>query len=301
MILAVPNVAEGRDFARLGSLVSLLEAGSAQLLDWSSDIDHNRAVFTLAGEGPDTASAVASLAHLLAGGSGITEWSGIHPTVGLLDVAPFVWLEPGGEAEARSAAIEAAERLGEAGIPVFLYGPLAPDPEHSERSWFRRDGSDGIARRITSGELDPDFGPRKPHPVMGATLVTARQPLVAFNVELEGGAPGAAVRIAGSLREAGGGPRGLRAIGLELSTGRSQVSMNVGEPVEGSLAAVIAEIVRLAEPEGVEVVEAELIGLAPEAALRGYPERVPIRGFDPEHQLIERRLGSEGFDGGERS
>lgn len=297
MILAVPNVAEGRDFARLGSLVSLLEAGSAQLLDWSSDIDHNRAVFTLAGEGPDTASAVASLAHLLAGGSGITEWSGIHPTVGLLDVAPFVWLEPGGEAEARSAAIEAAERLGEAGIPVFLYGPLAPDPEHSERSWFRRDGSDGIARRITSGELDPDFGPRKPHPVMGATLVTARQPLVAFNVELEGGDPGAAGRIASIIREVGGGPKGLRAIGLELSTGRSQVSMNVEEPGEGSLGAIVRRIMPLADTEGASVVEAELIGMTPEAALSDYPGEVPIRDFDPDRQVIERRLRPTGGGG----
>ena len=301
MILAVPNVAEGRDFARLGSLVSVIEAGPVRLLDWSSDIDHNRAVFTLAGEGPDTVAAVTSLVGVLTGGSGIGEWSGVHPTVGLLDVAPFVWLEPSAEDEARSAALEAAGRLGEAGIPVFLYGALARDPEGTERSWFRREGLDGIARRLASGELDPDFGPRVPHPVMGATLVTARRPLVAFNVELEGGVPGAAGRIAGSLREAGGGPKGLRAIGLELSTGRSQVSMNVGEPVEGSLAAVVEEIVRLAGPEGAEVVEAELIGLAPEAALSGYPDRVPIRDFDPGHQVIERRLGSGRSDGGERS
>lgn len=301
MILAVPNVAEGRDFARLASIVSVLEAGSARLLDWSSDLDHNRAVFTLAGEGSDTAAAVTSLSGILAGGSGITEWSGIHPTVGLLDVAPFVWLEPEDEAEARSAALETAARLGEVGIPVFLYGALARDPDHSERSWFRREGPDGIARRLATGELDPDFGPRGLHPVMGATLVTARQPLVAFNIELEGGSPGGATRIAGSLREAGGGPKGLRAIGLELSTGRSQVSMNVGEPVEGSLAAVVAEVIRLARAEGAEVVEAELIGLAPEAALAGYPDRVPIRDFDPEHQVIERRLGGERSEGAERS
>lgn len=301
MILAVPNVAEGRDFARLGSLVSMLEVGPASLLDWSSDIDHNRAVFTLAGEGHDTVAAVTSLAGVLAGGSGITEWSGIHPTIGLLDVAPFVWLQPEEEAEARSAALQTAERLGELGIPVFLYGALARDPDHSERSWFRREGPDGIARGLASGELEPDFGPGVPHPVMGATLVTARQPLVAFNIELEDGPPGAAVRIAGSLRESGGGPKGLRAIGLELSTGRSQVSMNVGEPVEGSLAAVVAEVVRLADSEGAEVVEAELIGLAPEAALAGYPDGVPIRGFDPEHQVIERRLGGGRSEGAERS
>lgn len=297
MILTVPNVAEGRDFARLGSLVSLLETGPAQLLDWSADLDHNRAVFTLAGDGAATVGAVTALAGALAGGSGIDRWSGLHPTVGLLDVAPFVWPSAKAEAEARSAALEAAERLGEAGIPTFLYGPLASSAERSERAWFRRGGPKGLARRLESGELAPDFGPALPHPVMGVTLVTARRPLVAFNVELEGGAPGAASRIAAKVRESGGGPRGSRAIGLELSTGRTQVSMNVGEPDEGSLARVVDLIVALARTEGAEPVEAELIGLAPEAALAGYDDRVPIRDFDPEHQLIERRLARIEGDG----
>ena len=301
MILAVPNVAEGRDFARLGNLVSLLEAGPARLLDWSSDIDHNRAVFTLAGGERSTVGAVTSLVTMLAAGSGIAEWSGVHPTVGMLDVAPFVWLESGTEGAARSAALEAAGRLGEVGIPVFLYGALATSTERSERSSFRREGFEGLARRMASGELAPDFGPAAPHPVMGATLVTARPPLVAFNVELEGGRPGAAARIAAGLRESGGGPKGLRAIGLELSTGRSQVSMNVGEPGEGSLGRLVAEVVRLSEAEGAEPVEAELVGLAPEASLTGYPDRIPIRDFDPEHQVIERRLHSIDRDGGGHS
>lgn len=294
MILAVPNVAEGRDFGRLGRLVEAVEAGPVELLDWSSDLDHNRSVLTLAGEGPQIAGAVATIASSLSGGAGIGEWEGIHPTVGLLDVAPFVWLGPQTKEEARAAAGLAAERLGEAGIPVFLYGELASSEQRVERAWFRRGGPDELNRRMESGELRPDFGPELPHPVMGATLVTARPPLVAFNVELEGGEPGLAESIAAGLRESGGGPRGLRVIGLELSTGRGQVSMNVGEPSEGALGEIVERITAEAEAGGGVAVEAELVGLVPESALVGYPDTVPIRDFDPELKVIERRLGAKG-------
>lgn len=294
MILAVPNVAEGRDFGRLGRLVEAVAAGPVELLDWSSDLDHNRSVITLAGEGAQTAGAVAGLAAGLSGGAGIAEWEGIHPTVGLLDVAPFVWLGPETKEEAQAAAGLAAERLSEAGIPVFFYGELASSPENSERAWLRRGGPAELSRRMESGELRPDFGPLRPHPVMGATLVTARPPLVAFNIEVEGGEPGLAEGIAAELRESGGGPRGLRAIGLELSTGRSQVSMNVGDPSEGSLGKIARLVAEQARAGGGVAVEAELIGLAPEAALLDYPDTVPIRDFDPDMKVIERRLDGGG-------
>lgn len=292
MILAVPNVAEGRDFARIGRLVSGLDACPAELLDWSSDLDHNRAVFTLAGDGPDCVSAVLSIAGQLAGDAGISEWEGIHPTIGMLDVAPFVWTTSEAREEAEAAALELAGRLGELGIPVFLYGELSAAEERSERAWFRRGGFGELRRRMESGELVPDHGPIRPDPVMGATLVTARPPMVAFNVELEGGVPGVAERIARQIRESGGGPRGLRAIGLELSTGRSQVSMNVGEPGEDSLGSIVRLIQSLAQAEGAVAIEAELIGLAPETAFTDYPEDVPVREFDPDQDLIERRLRS---------
>ena len=299
MILAVPNVAEGRDFERIGRLVEVLEYGPVELLDWSSDLDHNRAVFSLSGGGPDLVNSVTQLAGILAGGAGIEEWQGVHPTVGVLDVAPFVWIGPEGREEAEAAAADAGRRLGEAGIPVFLYGAMATSPDRRERSWFRRGGEVALRSRMESGELRPDFGPTAPHPVMGATLVTARPPLVAFNVELEGGDPGAADRIASIIRESGGGAKGLRAIGLELSTGRSQVSMNVEEPGEGSLGEIVRRIRPLAEAEGASVIEAELIGMTPEVALEDFPEEVPIRNFDPDRQVIERRLGHSGGGGGE--
>jgi glutamate formiminotransferase len=129
-----------------------------------------------------------------------------------------------------------------------------------------------------------------PHRTAGATLVTARPPLAAFNVELDTGDVEVAQAIAAGLREAGGGPPGVRAIGLLLSSGRAQVSTNVHDPLAVPLAEVIEQVRQLAAPLGARPIEAELVGLIPQAALEGYPADVPMRGFDPRQHVIEARL-----------
>ena len=139
-------------------------------------------------------------------------------------------------------------------------------------------------------ELRPDRGPALPHRTAGVTLVTARPPLAAFNVELEGGDLDGARAVAAGLRESGGGLPGVRAIGLPLSSGRTQVSTNVHDPFAVLLAHVVERVRELAAPLGARPVEAELIGLVPEAALVGYPEDVPIRDFDPARHTIEQRI-----------
>jgi glutamate formiminotransferase len=114
--------------------------------------------------------------------------------------------------------------------------------------------------------------------------------LAAFNLELDSGDPEVARAVAAGLRESGGGLPGVRAIGLALSSGRTQVSTNVHDPFAVSLGEV-AECVRaLAAPLGAVPVEAEIVGLVPAATLAGYPAEVPIRDFDPASQTIEGRL-----------
>jgi glutamate formiminotransferase len=144
---------------------------------------------------------------------------------------------------------------------------------------------------MESGELEPDLGPSAPHPTAGATLVTAREPLVAFNVELDTSDLEVARAVAAALREAGGGRPGVRALGLPRGEERSQVSVNVHDPYEVPLAEVVAEISRLAAEHGARPVEAELVGLVPEAALADYPDEPPIRNFDPKRDVIENVLG----------
>ncbi len=293
MLLGVPNFSEGRDPSRIAALRSALDE-RAIVLDRHSDRDHHRTVFTIAGEPQPLARALVAGAVEAVDQIDMTRHRGLHPCIGALDVCPVVWLDPADREVAHVEAHAIAGAIGELGIPVFFYGDLAGSDERRERAYFRRGGLDELGRRMASGKLRQDKGPNRPHPTAGATLVTARPPLGAFNVELAGGDLGTARRIAAALREDGGGLPGVRAIGLELDNGRAQVSTNIHDPVAVPLGDVVERIRELAAAEGTVPDEGELVGLIPEAGLVGYPSDVPIRGLNRENRVIERRLASLG-------
>ncbi len=290
-LLAVPNVSEGRDAARIGALESAFSAGVV-LLDRHSDSDHNRTVFTLAGEPEALSAALARGAAEALRSIDMTGHEGVHPAIGALDVSPVVWIEPGERARARATAVDVANQVADLGVPVFLYGEMAGGPERIERAYFRNGGLTELWLRMDAGELRPDRGPAQPHRTAGATLVTARPPLGAFNVELDSGDLDLGRAVAAGLRESGSGLIGVRAIGLPLSNGRVQVSTNIHDLAATPLRTVVERIRSLAAPLGARPVEAELIGLIPAAALAGYPDDVPIRDFDPERGTIEPRLAA---------
>lgn len=288
-LLAVPNVSEGSDEERLGRLEQAFARG-VTLLDRHRDADHGRSVFTLAGEPGGLTGALVAGAEEAIETIDMRGYAGAHPAIGALDVCPVVWFRPGDRGTARTEAIAVAEQIGGLGVPVFLYGELAREPVRSERAYFRNGGLAELWLRMETGELQQDFGPDLPHRTAGATLVTTRPPLAAFNVELDRGDVEVARAIAAGLREAGGGPAGVRAIGLLLASGRTQVSTNVHDPLAVPLGEIVERIRALAAPLGAGPIEAELVGLVPEAALAGYPPDVPIRGFDPQRHTIEARL-----------
>jgi glutamate formiminotransferase/glutamate formiminotransferase/formiminotetrahydrofolate cyclodeaminase len=290
-LLAVPNVSEGRDPVRIEALGQALAEG-ASLLDRHSDPDHNRTVFSLAGEPGPLGEALARGAATAIESVDMGVHDGVHPAIGALDVCPLVWLDRGDREAARSEAIAVAERIGALGVPVFFYGELASGPERVERAWFRSGGLAELWLRMEGGGLRSDRGPDLPHRSAGATLVTARPPLAAFNIELDSGDPDIARAVAAGLRESGGGPAGVRALGLPLSSGRTQVSTNVHDPLTVPLVEIVERVRTLAAPLSARPIEAELVGLVPAAALSGYPDDVPIRDFDPALQTIERRLQS---------
>lgn len=288
-LLAVPNVSEGHDAAVVAALESAFSRG-ATVLDRHSDADHDRTVFTLAAGPASLREALLSGAELAAETIDMSSYRGLHPATGALDVCPIVWLDPADQGAARVEAIEVAEQIGGLGVPVFLYGELASRPGHAERAYFRNGGLAELWLRMEGGGLRPDYGPALPHRTAGVTLVTARPPLAAFNVELDSGDADLARAVAAGLRESGGGLHGVRAIGLALSSGRSQVSTNVHDPLAVPLAEVVGRVRDLAAPLGARPVAAEVVGLVPAAALAGYPADVPIRDFDPAAQTIEARL-----------
>ncbi|MEK6328060.1 MAG: glutamate formiminotransferase [Actinomycetota bacterium] len=290
MLLAVPNFSEGRDGGRIEAISTAFATGAA-LLDTHSDPVHNRTVLTLSGPSDSLEDALANGARACAEAIDMRQHDGAHPAVGALDVCPVVWLRTQDRDAARAEALAAARGIAaQAHVPVFLYGELANHPSRRERAFFRAGGLVELRRRLDAGELRPDFGPAEPHPSAGATLVTARPPLAAFNVELEGATIEVVREIVDRLRESGGGLPGVRALGIDLGRGRTQVSTNVHDPIAVPLAVVIERVGALAAARGAGLVAAEIVGLVPEASLDGLPEDPPLSGFDPARQVIERRV-----------
>jgi glutamate formiminotransferase len=201
-------------------------------------------------------------------------------------VAPIVHLDLARRGPACAEALVLADLLAvELRLPVFLYGELAGGRSRAD---LRHGGPPELARRVASGELEPDFGPHKLTPEHGAVLVAARPPLVAFNLELEPGMDLESARgIASRVREGGlEGLPGVRAIGVWLSgPDRAQVSTNVEDVAAVALADVVAAVTRHAA-----VVECEQVGLAPAAAYRGFPLGLRVRG----RRTLEQALGEQG-------
>ena len=287
MLESVPNFSEGRDEAVVAALRRTLST-PARLLDVHVDADHHRSVFTLAGE-PDELvetllDGVACARDLI----DLRRHEGAHPRIGAADIVPIVPLGSADLGAARRVALELARRVGEElALPVFLYAASA---DGRGPAFFRRGGPDALQRRIASGELAPDFGPRVLHPSAGGVIVGARRPLIAFNVNLRGSVE-VAREVAAVVRESGGGFPGVRALGLDLPlAGVAQVSMNVEDWEAAALHEIVARVAGEAEARGAEVVGSELVGLMPAgAALAAAGAALRIAGFDASH-VLELRL-----------
>ena len=289
---AVPNVSEGRDADCISAFGRALGAHGCTVLDVHSDADHNRSVFTVLGGPQEIADSLITAARKVIEHVDMRVHEGAHPCIGALDVVPIVYLRPDERELAHDEALAVANRLaGELDLPVFVYGELATSEERRERSYFRDGGVAALAARLSDGDLAPDFGPARLHPTAGAALVGARPPLVAFNVELHTADVEVARAVAAAVRERDGGLPGVRAIGVELGTrGVVQVSTNVHDPFAVPLAAVVEAVRAAAGPRGASVAAAELVGLAPAAALDGFPADVELRGFDERRHVLDNRM-----------
>jgi glutamate formiminotransferase / 5-formyltetrahydrofolate cyclo-ligase len=289
---AVPNVSEGRDEACIAAFGRALSANGCNVLDVHSDADHNRTVYTLIGGPQEIADALVAGARKVIAHVDMRVHEGAHPCIGAVDVVPIVYLRPEDRELAHDEALGVANRLaGELDLPVFVYGELAASEDRRERAFFREGGVSALAERLADGEIAPDFGPARLHPTAGAVLVSARPPLVAFNVELDTGDVEVARQVAAMVRERPTGLPGVRAIGVKLaSRGVAQVSTNVEDPFRVPLADVVDAVRAAATPLGAAVSTAELVGLAPAAAVDGFPGDVELRGFDPSRHLLENHV-----------
>ena len=296
---AVPNFSEGRNGSTIDAIGAALSR-DAELLDVHVDADHNRSVFTVVGDDEAVVRSLVAGVDEARQRIDLRRHEGAHPRIGAADVVPVVPIEPDDMERARSAARAVAKRIGELGLPVFLYGELAPG---RGPAFFRRGGTEELARRLETGELAPDFGPARLDERAGGVVVGARRPLIAFNVDLADADLAVARAIAAVVRERDGGFPGVRALGLDLPlAGRVQVSMNVEDWEAAALHEIVARIESEAAERGARVLGSELVGLMPAgAAAAAAGAQLRIVGFDVsrilELRLLRREPGSANSQG----
>jgi glutamate formiminotransferase len=297
LVECVPNFSEGRRSQVIEQILDQVRAvAGVKLIDHTMDRDHNRAVVTFVGPGPDVAEAAFRAMREAAALIDLNHHQGEHPRMGATDVVPFVPLEGTSMRECVDLAHRFGKRVGaELRIPVYFYEQAALRPERRNLADVRKGQFEGLRELIgVDPARTPDEGPvDKIHPTAGCTAVGARFFLIAFNVNLRTSDVQVAKDIAKKIREKDGGLPGIKAMGFEVNGGQqSQVSMNVCNFTATGLERVYQEIERQARERGVEIEESELVGLAPRAALlAGVAERIKLRGFDPKRQIIEELIG----------
>lgn len=292
IIECVPNVSEGRRLDVVDDLAAVISAiPGVRLLDRTSDPDHNRSVFTFAGDPDAVERAALSLIDATYRVVDMRGHRGEHPRLGAVDVVPFVPLA----GVTMEACVAIARRVGAAvaakhGVPVFYYANAATRPERMRLPDIRKPEYEGLAAFLETTHV-PDVGPRTLHPSAGAIVIGARPPLIAFNIELDTTDLGIARRIAKEIRESSGGLPAVQAMGFMLSDPpRAQVSMNLLDHTVTSLPRVWHEVEIRAAAAGVRVLRGELIGLLPlDAALASAGESLKLDGFGRD-RVIEARF-----------
>ncbi|MCK8827281.1 glutamate formimidoyltransferase [Natroniella acetigena] len=289
----IPNFSEGRDEAKIEKIVEpFKKTDGVKLLDYSADKDHNRLVVTMIGSPEGLKKSMLEAMEIAIDVIDMNQHTGEHPRMGAVDVVPFtpvrnVTMEEAVEIS-KEVAQEAAEKFD---LPIYLYEDAATSPARENLADIRRGEYEAMAQKVQQPEWKPDFGPAKVHPTAGATVIGARMPLVAYNVNLDTDDLELANDIARKIRHSGGGLRYCKAIGIDLSErGIVQVSMNLTNYTKTSLYQAFEMIKFEAKRYGVNIIGSELIGLLPAQALFDVAEYyLGVEDFSPE-QIMENRL-----------
>lgn len=292
IIECVPNISEGRRAEVVDRAVAACRVPGVAVLDRSSDAAHNRSVITLAGDAAGLKAAVLALFEAVLPDIDLRAHSGEHPRIGAVDVVPFVPIEGVSMADcvalARETAAEVAARFE---VPVYLYEEAATSPARRNLEDIRRGEFEGLAAKMATPEWAPDFGPSRPHPSAGASVIGARMPLIAYNINLATDRLDVARKIAAAIRHSSGGYRFVKAMGVALADrGLAQVSMNLTNHEKTPIHRVFETVKREAARYGVMVRESEIVGLVPAAALFEVAAYyLQLEGFSPA-QVLEQRL-----------
>ncbi len=297
IVECVPNFSEGRRPEVVDAIAAAIASTpDVYLLDRGMDADHNRSVITFAGS-PETIGdaafrGVEAAARLI----DLTKHQGVHPRIGAADVVPFVPIRDVTLNDCVAIAREVGRRIAEElKIPVFLYEAAATRADRVNLENIRRGQFEALRDEIaTNADRRPDFGDARIHPTAGATVVGARKPLIAYNINLNTPDVNIARQIARKIRFSSGGFPFVKGMGVLLKTrNMAQVSMNLTDYEQTPIYKVFEAVNQEAQRLGVTISGSELIGLIPQKALD--PATQPllkIENFSPS-MVIENRLSEK--------
>jgi len=293
LVGCVPNFSEGRNSALIKEFADTIKATpGVMLLDYSSDVSHNRTVFTFAGSPEGVMDAAFKCAKIAVEKIDLTKHAGEHPRMGAVDVIPLVPITD----VTTEQCVEMSKQLGqklwrELKLPVYLYEDSASTPARKNLAALRKGQYEGMTEKIKAPGFAPDYG-HELHKTAGIVACGARPPLVAFNINLSTSDLEVANKISKIIREASGGFRSVKAIGIMLEERNiAQVSINMTNYKDTPLYRVL-ELVKIeAARYGVSVIGTEIIGLLPMKALIDCAEHyLMIENFDAEKQVLENHL-----------
>ncbi|HCO73716.1 MAG TPA: glutamate formimidoyltransferase [Clostridium sp.] len=293
IVECIPNFSEGRDKEKIEAIVNVFRGvEGVKLLDYSSDADHNRSVVTVVGEPEALEKAIINMAEKVYENIDMSAHTGAHPRMGALDVVPFVPID----GITMEECVEIANRVGKViserfNIPVYLYEKAATASHRENLATVRKGQYEGFFEKIKEDKWAPDYGPKEVNVKGGCVAIAARQPLVAFNVNLGTDNLQIADTIAKTVRHLGGGLRFAKAMGVMLEDRNiAQVSMNLVNYEKTAVYRAFEMVKMEAKRYGVPVVGSEVIGLVPMAALINSAEYyLQIENFSMD-QILERRI-----------
>jgi glutamate formiminotransferase len=293
IIECVPNISEGRRADVVAGIVDAVRrTPGARLLDYSSDLSHNRSVITMAGDAAPLKAALLALFEAAVAAIDLRSHTGEHPRMGAVDVVPFVPIEGVTMEECVALAKDTARSVAERfSVPVYLYEEASSNPLRKNLEDIRRGEFEGLAAKMSSDGWTPDFGPAAPHPSAGASVIGARMPLIAYNINLNTDRLEVAKKIAAAVRFSSGGFRFVKAMGVTLADrGLVQVSMNLTNYEKTPILRVFEAVKREAERYGVSVLESEIVGLVPSNALVDVALSTLQLADFKKNQILETRL-----------
>ncbi|MCF7793587.1 MAG: glutamate formimidoyltransferase [Candidatus Cloacimonetes bacterium] len=325
IVECVPNFSEGRDLKVIDQISEVIKAvDGATLLDVDPGADTNRTVVTIVGEPEPVMEAAFQAIKKASQLIDMTKHSGAHPRMGATDVCPFVPVSGVTMDDCVEFAKKVGKRVGdELGIPIYLYEYAASKPEWKNLANVRKGEYEGLKDREGKAEWKPDFGPHKFNPKAGATAVSAREFLIAYNINLNTRDKKKAHDLALTIRERGRWARdekrkiirdengkkvrqpGLfkfcKAVGWYIDEyNRAQISINLTNYKVTPPHLVLEKVRELAVEKGIQVTGSELVGLLPKEAIlmagRYYLDKLAESSGIPEKMIIETAIQSMGLD-----